>query len=375
MAVDRKEFVKKVDKGLKANKSYDRFYISFKKNNKTVQKVLDYSQQQWDKRTRISKAKMELLNLKEKVTDTVVGFTENSTLNTVADIYFDVSCDTKSAWTKERLDVYNLYCRNGIGKKKINHIKMIDIDLLRKSMETKGHSKQTENGCSPRTIRKVLLQVLKPILEYAKNNKIINDYPPIKVPKAKNNRKKIVKNAPEKLIKLYRAIFELYKDHSFYRALFLFALYGRRWNEIRTLMWYDVDFSKKTYTIRAENNKIGEDQTYVLPLVIEEALLQIPDNFEGLVFKSPVTNKMLYTPKKQLAKIKKFTNIQELTMHYFRHILVSAMGEQGVEGTILSASLGHVNLDTVYRYYLSVNHEKSSQKANNVIENMMNIDF
>ena len=36
-------------------------------------------------------------------------------------------------------------------------------------------------------------------------------------------------------------------------ALFLFALYGRRWNEIRTLCWEDIDFQKEVYTIRKEN--------------------------------------------------------------------------------------------------------------------------
>ena len=57
-------------------------------------------------------------------------------------------------------------------------------------------------------------------------------------------------------------------------------------------------------------------------------------------------------------------------MHYFRHILVSAMGDHGVEGTILSASLGHINLDTVYRYYLFANYKKSSEKVNLAIEDL-----
>ena len=51
-------------------------------------------------------------------------------------------------------------------------------------------------------------------------------------------------------------------------------------------------------------------------------------------------------------------------MHYFRHILVSAMGEVGVPTTILSASLGHTNLDTVNTFYLSANHTNSSKVVN-----------
>jgi integrase len=55
-------------------------------------------------------------------------------------------------------------------------------------------------------------------------------------------------------------------------------------------------------------------------------------------------------------------------MHYFRHILVSAMGEIGTATTVLSASLGHTNLATVNDFYLSANHTKGSRVANDAIE-------
>ena len=89
---------------------------------------------------------------------------------------------------------------------------------------------------------------------------------------------------------------------------------------------------------------------------------------DGLVFKSPITGKTLSTPKKQLLKIKQLSGIDELTMHYFRHILVSAMGEMGTASTILSAALGHTNLNTVNQFYLSANYTKGSQVANDTIK-------
>jgi len=159
-----------------------------------------------------------------------------------------------------------------------------------------------------------------------------------------------------------------YKDNGFYRGLFLFALYGRRWNEIRTLQWSDIDFKILTYTIRANNNKIGQDQSYQLPQPILDALNEIKDDKKGLVFKSPITGKELYPPKKQLSIIKEVSEISELTMHYFRHILVTAMGKMGTASTVLSASLGHTNLQTVNDFYLSANHIKGSQVANDTIE-------
>lgn len=365
MAVDRAQFTEAIEKGLKADPSHTKFYINFKLEGKIKQRVIDYSNKDWDKRTRIAKAKAELLAEKNKQINTGVNFTENSRLNEVADIYFEKSCEV-SKWTDERKDAYKLYINNSIGKKRIKDIRQVDIDSLRKSMELKGHSEQTKNGCSPRTIKKVLIQILKPIMQYALDNKVLSDLPNIKAPK-QNRQKKIVEDAGTKLATLFKTIMTTYVNEPFYRALFLFALYGRRWNEIRTLQWSDVNFLTSRYTIRAENNKIGQNQTYELSAPIAEALSCMNDDRSGLVFKSPVTGTELYPPKKQLTKIKDTAKIPELTMHYFRHILVSAMGEAGTATTILSASLGHTNLDTVNNFYLSANHTKASQEANKAI--------
>jgi integrase len=371
MAVDRKQFTESVEAGLKANPTYTKFYINFKLDGKIKQRVIDYSDKDWDKRTRIIKAKADLATEKDKQVNTGVNFTENSRLNDVAEIYFDKSCEA-SKWTNERKDNYNLYCKNGIGKKRIKDVRQVDIETLRKGMEVKGHSKQTLNGCSPRTIKKLLIQVLKPIMQYAVDNKVLSDMPTIKPPK-QNRQKKIVEDAGNKLATLFKTIMTTYADEPFYRALFLFALYGRRWNEIRTLQWSDVNFLTSRYTIRADNNKIGQNQTYELSAPIAEALSHIKDEHGGLIFKSPVTGAELYPPKKQLTKIKDAAKISELTMHYFRHILVSAMGEAGTATTILSASLGHTNLDTVNNFYLSANHTKASQEANIAIANLTQI--
>ena len=365
MAIDMKEFTEEIERGLKADKGFTRFLYRFKIDGRQRRGILDYSAKQWDKRSRIAKAKAEFLAQKEKQVNSGVSFTENSSLNEVAAIYFKHACEV-SSWTDERRYIYDLYCKDEMGRKRIKNIRQVDFDYLRKRMETKGLSKQSANGCSPRTIRKLLLQILKPIMQYAVDNKVIDDIPNIKAPK-QNRKKKIVEHAGAKLAALFQSIMTLYRDDAFYRALFLFALYGRRWNEIRTLQWRDIDFLDNTYTVRAENNKVGRDQTYELSAPIAEALSQIRDAQGGLVFKSPRTGRELFSPKKQLEKVKEAAGIPELTMHYFRHILVSAMGEAGTASTILSASLGHTNLDTVNNFYLSANHTKASKVANEMI--------
>lgn len=372
MAIDSKEFTELVDTNLKANSKYTKFFLNFLKDGKRIRKVIDYSNKDWDKRTRVSKAKFELEALRDQADSRIGNFSENSTLNTVADIFFTTTVRYDSPWGKDLYGRYNLYCKNTIGNKKLKDIKKVHIDKLIQQMSTKGYSKQTQNGCSHATIKKVLIQALRPVLQYAVDNNVISKVPPFDIPKQKIKTKKTVSNASNKLATLFTTINELYKDDSFYRGLFLFALYGRRWNEIRTLCWSDIDLLNNKYTIRAENNKIAEDQTYELPYPIKDAILQIKDDNLGLVFKSPVTNKELYSPKKQLAHIKEKANIPELTMHYFRHILVSAMGEIGTASTILSASLGHTNLNTVNQFYLSANHTKGSAIANEMIGSIVN---
>ena len=382
MAIDKSEFIHKVDTGLKANKAYTKFYFRCRVDGKDHVKIFDYTDKSWDKRTRVSKAKEDAINEKKnfakKLSEISLEFNDESTLNKIATLYFDTACD-KSQWTQERKDAYRLYIKDSIGKKQIKDIRLHDINLVRSSMEKSGYTKQTKNGCSPRTIKKVLIQTLKPILEYAKNNKIISDVPKIelskKYKKLHKTRKKRVTNAKEKLIVLFDTIMNLYKDDPFYRALFLFAFYGRRWGEIKTLEWQDINFDNNFYRIRAENNKIGEEQYYELPLPIKEALLTLQETKNDLIFKSPKTGKYLSTPKRQLAKIKAIANIPELTMHYFRHILVSAMGEVGVASSILSASLGHTDLDTVNKFYLSENHKNASKIANETIEKITHHDI
>jgi integrase len=375
MAVNKKQFTQSVSTNIKADAKYTKFFINFTTNGKRVNRVVDYSDKSWDKRTRVSKIKMELEELKDKLRNTSGKFTDTSTLNYIAETLYTTNPKYSSQWGKDLYGRYKLYCEHGIGKKQIRAIKKLDIDSLIQQMQICGYSKQTKNGCSIATIKKVIIQALKPVLQYAVDNGVIDKIPPIDIPKDKISKKKVVKDAQVKLVTLFTTINEIYTDDAFYRALFLFALYGRRWNEIRTLKWCDIDFLQNTYTIRAENNKVGENQTYDLATPIILALQEIKDTQSGLVFKSPATGKELYSPKKQLSRIKEKSGIEELTMHYFRHILVSAMGEMGTANTILSASLGHTNLQTVNDFYLSANHTKASAEANKTLDMLISTDF
>jgi hypothetical protein len=384
MAIDRKEFINIIKTGLRADKDFKRFHYRFQKNGTETERVLDFSDKAWNKTERIKQAEDALSIAKDKAINDKGEFDENSTLNSVADIYFKNLAASK--WNQEREDIYNLYCRgdevkskngkiirpkyDGIGKVKIGTVRKTHIDGLRKSMESMGFTKQNVDGCSPRTIQKVLNQVLKPILLSAVDNNVLTNIPKIEIPKRKR-KVKTVSDGTNKFVTLYNSIMNLYADEPLYRALFLFALDGRRLNEILSLDWKDINLSSRSYTILAENNKIGENQTYFLPDFISKALMEIEDDKKGLVFKSPKTGNKLTSPKRQLSRLQVEANMPELTMHYFRHIRVTMGGELGLSAIVLSASLGHNNVKTVDDFYRTSNHLLASQQMNQVIEGVI----
>ena len=59
MAIDAKEFTEYIEVGLKSSKDFYRFFYRFKIDGISKRGIIDYSNKNWDKRTRISKAKSE----------------------------------------------------------------------------------------------------------------------------------------------------------------------------------------------------------------------------------------------------------------------------------------------------------------------------
>ena len=72
-----------------------------------------------------------------------------------------------------------------------------------------------------------------------------------------------------------------------------------------------------------------------------------------------------------MRQLKKFIGVENLSMHYMRNILVSALAEQGIEAITLSGILGHNDPNTINKYP-SINHHKSSQigltKVGNILD-------
>ncbi len=381
-----KEFIHSMTsvRGLKANKDYTKFFYRFKIEGREFTKSLDYTKKPWNRADRKKYATQWAIQFKDdKTTEIINPFNPDTKVDFIADTYFAKKCsDTK--WNAERRRLYDLHIQPHIGKMKASRVLEYHIDSITTEMRKISHPKYsdkkvgaTAKKLSDRTVEKILLQILKPILSYAHSNGAITKLPPINTGSTtkRSARKKKVKEGTQKLKSLYRAIITRYDDDPYYRTLFLFALHGRRWNEIKTLTWECINLKRNTYTIYGKHNKIGEDQEYALSPLVKESLLQIIDNKTVLVFKPHRGGKELHSPKKQLAKLREDTGIENLTMHYFRHILVTAMGEEGTTATVMSAALGHSDSRTLEKHYLSTDHTKATSKVNSQVENILDVEI
>ncbi len=370
MAINTKDFIEKVDRGIKASADYKRFLFSFTYNGKRKRKVVDFTRKAWNKRDCIREARKAFIDFE----DVVCGdglFTPDTKLNTIMQKYFDGEASGSKSYNDTRKRNYELYIAPEIGGLAVSRISLNMLNEIKTSMQKAGKSRQTKNGCKAKTINEVIVNTFLPILRYAMDNGAIDKIPPFKKLKSDAVKKKVTKPT-EALANLYQAIMVRYADDPYYRSMFLFALYGRRWNEIATLHTNDIDIDAKTYTVRAENSKIDEDKTFSLPQPLIEALQDLrPDS--GLVFRKigNANEDKIWIPRKQIAKLKEDTSMDKLTMHYFRHIVSSALLEMGETTAVAAATLGHSNTATTEKYYATLNHEKSSEKAISTISKVI----
>ena len=264
--------------------------------------------------------------------------------------------------TEDEQKRQKIFDKNKIGHRSLDSIKEMHIEKILREMH--------KQGLKPRT-QKTIIEVLKPMFNFAVKNKIIRDNPArditVKVP----SQKKIVTNATDLFKRVYAGINAYYHDNPYYRALFLFGFTGRRKGEILNLKWENIDFVHNYYWI--EDTKTDDQQKYQLPPYLIEPLQEIIDDRKGLVFKSPITGKKIINIDRQMRQLKKFLELDNLSMHYMRNILVSALAEQQVEAITLSGILGHKDPNTINKY-LSINHYKSSQIGLNKVDDILDVE-
>lgn len=358
MAIDTKQYPNKIKPNLWANTKYNIFFYNFLKNSKRYRGLIDLSEKTaWNKKDRVQYAEAQLIIVKNSKKETDYDY--NVSLDKYITKYFDLLPDTK--WSSNQKQYYNNHILDILGSKKIKDIRPIDLREMTKTIEKKG--------LTIRTV-KVSIEILSTVFNDAIDNRII-DFNPCRSIKIKRPvTKKIVTAATSELQKINKAIEKVYKDDPFAKALFLFALQGRRKAEILSLKWEDVDFENNYYILRKTKN--NEEQKIFLPENIKDTLKEFYKLNGAYIFCSRITpNQPIQNTKAIVQKMKDELDNQKFSLHYLRNVIVSAMAEQGLDSIYLSGALGHNDPNTIKKY-LTMNYLKSSEMASDVIAGIVN---
>lgn len=262
-------------------------------------------------------------------------------------------------WLAYKERVFNRCIDPMLGSKQIKSIKEFDINRALTAQAGKSRT------------QKAMLEVLNPIFKKAIKAKLIKENPCGDITIKREDKKRMVKDGEGTYKKIYKAVHEIFGDDAFWKSFFLFALSGRRGGEIKNLKWQDIDFATSSYWLT--DTKSGERQRFTLSGELHEVLLQIPDDRQPdhFIYHSPNDPyKSLSNHERQLKKIKQALGMDDLNLHYFRHVTVSMLAEQGVDSIFLSSFLGHQDANTIKKY-LSLNYTQGSKVGLQKIEEVL----
>lgn len=362
MAIDKKDYPNKVKTNLYANKDYSVFYYDFTINAKRSRGLIDLSSKKgWGKKDKIEFAEAKLIAIKSTKRDSV--FDDDVSLDKYMTKYFSLLQEGK--WKNNQKSFYENHIKDFLGKKKLKDIRSIHIKELIKDVENKPSPRGGK--LSVRSV-KLVVEVLSPAFNEAINNRIIDFNPTATVKIKRPVTKKIVSNATAELKRINEAIYKVFENDLFYKALFLFAMQGRRRDEIVSLKWEDIDFDNNIYILR--NTKNNEEQKIFLPNDVKEILLELKGRTSIYIFSTPIKDKPIQNIKNGVNKMRVVLNNPNFGLHYLRNVIVSAMAEQGLESIYLSGALGHNDPNTIKKY-LTMNYLKSSEMASNVISGIV----
>ena len=150
------------------------------------------------------------------------------------------------------------------------------------------------------------------------------------------------------------------------REIFMFLMHGRRFNEVITLEWKDVDFQNATYTVKALNNKARIDMTYHLSKRLLDSLNSLGVKENGFVF-TQINNQGKHYSDRTMRNHWK----QPIVMHQIRNCIGMYLQnelEYGID--IVEAILGHKQNKKVTNRYAKINYTTIGKVVDEMLDDI-----
>ena len=126
---------------------------------------------------------------------------------------------------------------------------------------------------------------------------------------------------------------------------------GCRRGELFHLEWGDIDFPKRTLTVRPEIAKNGRRRTLPLNGTAHDLLTSWRKQTGGKAFVFPNRKSQPFTTIKTVwLKLMRDAGIKDFRFHDLRHEFASRLAQSGTDLNTIRALLGHSGIDMVLRY-------------------------
>lgn len=258
-----------------------------------------------------------------------------------------------------------------------NHIKSFIGDMDIEDIKFK-HCQEIVNNVikvkelSPKTAKNVNA-VVQTIFNYAIKNEYTEKNPAnyVIIPKFDNKYNITLKT--KEIKSLVDSVLSF--ENPIYRLIFIFALHGRRKNEILKMQWYQVDLALKNYSIPAQKNKSRKHDVHEMtPLLYGELVHYYKSQIEekgkllskDYLFVNPDTNLYFKDIRRPFKRLRELAGIDNMRFHDFRHILGTESIRKKIPIEHISQALGHSSIEVTQRYIT-----KDSKISNQVVSNFL----
>lgn len=232
------------------------------------------------------------------------------------------------------------------------YIKDIKTATIQKYLQ-----KLSTSGRKPKTVNNHLI-VIHTFLNFARSQEYIFDNPAASIKKLtieKNPPRFLSAEETERLISVSQ------KSHLY--PMIMTAIYtGMRMRELMHLEWQDIDFDRKTVTVRNKAGFQTKNRKFrVIPLSSQLAAVLKPlkaksgycFTYKGKPYRS--------RPKKALETLFKRSQIRNAGWHTFRKTFASHLIMQGISITKVSKWLGHSSPVLTFQTYAHLSPQTDSE--------------